>query len=125
MIPGGGSVSFGFNGSWDGANGVPTAFALNDVACGDYGPGPDPDPDPEPDPEPGDGRQMEDLDRGLVSLRTAATRLWRIDLGRNIRAGAHQLSLADTDGDGRDEVGVHLAPTAHRHQRAAAQSSPE
>jgi hypothetical protein len=29
----GGSASFGFNGSWTGANGVPTAFRLNNVAC--------------------------------------------------------------------------------------------
>jgi hypothetical protein len=29
----GGSTSFGFNGSWSGANPVPTAFRLNNVAC--------------------------------------------------------------------------------------------
>ncbi|WP_244253951.1 cellulose-binding domain-containing protein [Micromonospora tulbaghiae] len=28
-----GSVSFGFNGSWSGANTAPTAFSLNGVAC--------------------------------------------------------------------------------------------
>src|SRR5688500_8935019 len=34
------------------------------------------------------------------------TRLWRIDLGRNIRAGAHytQFQVYDFDGDGRAEV---------------------
>ena len=34
------------------------------------------------------------------------TRLWRIDLGRNIRAGAHytQFQVYDYDGDGRAEV---------------------
>src|SRR5689334_7140426 len=34
------------------------------------------------------------------------TRLWRIDLGRNIRAGAHytQFQVFDYDGDGRAEV---------------------
>jgi len=33
-------------------------------------------------------------------------RLWRIDLGRNIRAGAHytQFQVYDYDGDGRAEV---------------------
>ncbi|WP_306213464.1 rhamnogalacturonan lyase [Actinoplanes sp. RD1] len=36
------------------------------------------------------------------------TRLWRIDLGRNIRAGAHytQFQVYDYDGDGRAEVAM-------------------
>ena len=38
--------------------------------------------------------------------RLDGTRLWRIDLGRNIRAGAHytQIMAYDFDGDGRAEV---------------------
>jgi Glycosyl hydrolase family 62/Cellulose binding domain len=32
-VPANGTVSFGFNGSWTGSNPVPTAFALNGVAC--------------------------------------------------------------------------------------------
>ncbi len=38
--------------------------------------------------------------------RLDGTRLWRIDLGRNIRAGAHytQIMAFDFDGDGRAEV---------------------
>ncbi|WP_197529886.1 rhamnogalacturonan lyase family protein [Botrimarina mediterranea] len=38
--------------------------------------------------------------------------LWRIDLGRNIRAGAHytQLAVYDFDGDGRSEVILKTAP---------------
>ena len=34
------------------------------------------------------------------------TKLWRIDLGRNIRAGAHdtQFMVYDFDGDGRVEM---------------------
>ncbi len=40
------------------------------------------------------------------------TRLWRIDLGRNIRAGAHytQYIVYDLDGDGRAEVAMKTAP---------------
>jgi hypothetical protein len=40
------------------------------------------------------------------------TRLWRIDLGRNIRAGAHytQVLVADYDGDGKAEVAMKTAP---------------
>jgi rhamnogalacturonan endolyase len=39
------------------------------------------------------------------------TRLWRIDLGRNIRAGAHytQFMVYDLDGDGRAEVAMKTA----------------
>ncbi|MDT0303501.1 rhamnogalacturonan lyase family protein [Streptomonospora wellingtoniae] len=39
------------------------------------------------------------------------TRLWRVDLGRNIRAGAHytQFSVYDLDGDGAAEVAMKTA----------------
>ncbi|MBT0669557.1 rhamnogalacturonan lyase [Novosphingobium profundi] len=39
------------------------------------------------------------------------TRLWRIDLGRNIRAGAHytQFLVYDFDGDGRSEIALKTA----------------
>ena len=42
----------------------------------------------------------------------AGTRLWRIDLGPNIRAGAHytQMSVYDFDGDGKAELIVKTAP---------------
>lgn len=41
----------------------------------------------------------------------AGTRLWRIDLGRNIRAGAHytQFQVYDYDGDGKAEVAMKTA----------------
>lgn len=40
------------------------------------------------------------------------TQLWRIDLGRNIRAGAHytQFQVYDYDGDGKAEVAMRTAP---------------
>jgi rhamnogalacturonan endolyase len=42
----------------------------------------------------------------IDAYRLDGTRLWRIDLGRNIRAGAHytQFQVFDYDGDGRAEV---------------------
>ncbi|MBR3443050.1 MAG: rhamnogalacturonan lyase [Bacteroidaceae bacterium] len=42
----------------------------------------------------------------LDCYRLSGERLWRIDLGRNIRAGAHytQFMVYDLDGDGRAEV---------------------
>ena len=42
----------------------------------------------------------------------AGTRLWRIDLGPNIRAGAHytQMSVYDFDGDGKAEFATKTAP---------------
>ncbi|GAB3277364.1 rhamnogalacturonan lyase [Kineosporia babensis] len=41
----------------------------------------------------------------------SGTRLWRIDLGRNIRAGAHytQFQVFDYDGDGKAEVAMKTA----------------
>jgi rhamnogalacturonan endolyase len=45
------------------------------------------------------------------AYRLGGTRLWRIDLGRNIRAGAHytQFQVFDYDGDGRAEVAMKTA----------------
>jgi rhamnogalacturonan endolyase len=47
----------------------------------------------------------------LDAYRLDGTRLWRIDLGRNIRAGAHytQFQVFDYDGDGRAEVAMKAA----------------
>ena len=47
----------------------------------------------------------------LDAYRLNGTRLWRIDLGRNIRAGAHytQFQVYDYSGDGRAEVAVKTA----------------
>lgn len=47
----------------------------------------------------------------LDGYRLDGTRLWRIDLGRNIRAGAHytQFQVYDFDGDGGAEVAVKTA----------------
>ena len=45
------------------------------------------------------------------AYRLSGQRLWRIDLGRNIRAGAHytQFQVYDYDGDGRAEVAMKTA----------------
>ncbi len=47
----------------------------------------------------------------LDAYKLNGTRLWRIDLGRNIRAGAHytQFMVYDLDGDGKAEVGCKTA----------------
>jgi rhamnogalacturonan endolyase len=48
----------------------------------------------------------------LDAYRLDGTRLWRIDLGRNIRAGAHytQFMVYDLDGDGKAEIACKTAP---------------
>jgi len=48
----------------------------------------------------------------LDGYTLAGKRLWRIDLGQNIRAGAHytQFQVADYDGDGKAEIMVKTAP---------------
>jgi rhamnogalacturonan endolyase len=47
----------------------------------------------------------------LDAYRLDGTRLWRIDLGRNVRAGAHytQFIVFDLDGDGRAELACKTA----------------
>jgi rhamnogalacturonan endolyase len=48
----------------------------------------------------------------IDAYKINGTRLWRIDLGRNIRAGAHytQFMVYDLDGDGKAEVACKTAP---------------
>jgi len=48
----------------------------------------------------------------IDALKLDGTRLWRINLGRNIRAGAHytQFIVYDFDGDGKAELAMKTAP---------------
>jgi rhamnogalacturonan endolyase len=48
----------------------------------------------------------------LDAYKLDGTRLWRIDLGRNIRAGAHytQFMVYDLDGDAKAEIACKTAP---------------
>ena len=48
----------------------------------------------------------------LDAYKLNGTRLWRIDLGKNIRAGAHytQFMVYDLDGDGKAELACKTAP---------------
>jgi rhamnogalacturonan endolyase len=48
----------------------------------------------------------------IDALKLDGTRLWRIDLGPNMRAGEHynQFVVIDSDGDGRAELGIKTAP---------------
>lgn len=48
----------------------------------------------------------------IDALELDGTRLWRVDLGPNIRAGAHytQFVVYDFDGDGKAEMAVKTAP---------------
>jgi|SRR5690554_2974253 len=48
----------------------------------------------------------------IDAYKLDGTRLWRVDLGRNIRAGAHytQFMVYDLDGDGKAEVAAKTAP---------------
>ncbi|MES5824599.1 rhamnogalacturonan lyase [Streptomyces sp. RG80] len=47
----------------------------------------------------------------LDGIKLDGTRLWRVDLGRNIRSGAHytQFQVYDYDGDGKAEVAMKTA----------------
>ncbi|TDE51513.1 rhamnogalacturonan lyase [Nonomuraea mesophila] len=80
-IPRGGRTTFGFNASWDGSsNPPPASFTLNGVTCtGDPGEPGEPTPTVTPT-DPADGKQAEDLDRGLISVRSGNGNLvsWRL-----------------------------------------------
>ncbi|MFD0747115.1 cellulose binding domain-containing protein [Phytohabitans flavus] len=91
-IPTNGTASFGFNGSWNNSsNPVPASFVLNGTSCtGAVGtpttgaPPPTttapPPPTTTPPPPAGNAKQMEDLNRGLVSVRSGSANLvsWRL-----------------------------------------------
>ncbi|WP_407941314.1 rhamnogalacturonan lyase family protein [Nonomuraea cypriaca] len=91
-IPSGGSTAFGFNATWNNStNPAPTAFALNGVACtGSPTVSPTPTVTPTvtptgtptgtPTTPPQGAKQAEDLDRGLISVRSGTGNLvsWRL-----------------------------------------------
>ncbi|SMD25249.1 cellulose binding domain-containing protein [Lentzea albidocapillata] len=109
-IPTGGNVSFGFNGTVSGSEvGEPEEFTLNGVLCnGGVGPTTTTTTtttSPGPGPAPGDptGRkQVERLDRGVVSVRSGSGNLvsWRLlagdarDTGFNVYRGEAKLNPA-------------------------------
>ncbi|WP_026208096.1 rhamnogalacturonan lyase family protein [Catelliglobosispora koreensis] len=79
-IPTSGSTSFGFNGSWTGSNPAPASFSVNGTVCnGSAPPTTTPPPTTSPPPQPGTGKQMERLNRGLISVRSGNGNLvsWR------------------------------------------------
>ncbi|MFI0941796.1 cellulose binding domain-containing protein [Streptomyces sp. NPDC021020] len=89
-VPSGGTASFGFNGALTGSATAttPTDFALNGVACTGTTspttppttvPTTPPTTPPTSPPATGQGRQVEKLDRGVVSVRSGSANLvsWR------------------------------------------------
>ncbi|WP_322975364.1 rhamnogalacturonan lyase family protein [Actinacidiphila bryophytorum] len=111
----GGSTSFGFNGaiSGSGAPTVPTAFTLNGVACtGSTGTTPPTTPPTSPTtpptspPQSGQGRQVEKLDRGVISVRSGSGNLvsWRWlgtdpdDVAFNVYRGGTKVNSAPLTG---------------------------
>ncbi len=62
----------------------------------------------------------------IDALRLDGTRLWRINLGPNIRAGAHytQFVVIDADGDGKAEMAVKTAPGTRDGSGAFLSSGP-
>jgi cellulose binding protein with CBM2 domain len=83
-IPTNGTVSFGFNGAWNGSNPVPAAFRLNGTLCdgGTTSPPPTSSPPPTTSPPPQQQRSMgfigcsmaENVAQGYVAQ--GGTRMW-------------------------------------------------
>lgn len=99
-----GTVAFGFNGSWTSANPAPASFALNGATCTGAVPTAGPTttppstPPPTTAPPPSAGAvQMEDLNRGLVSVRSGSGNLvsWRL-LGTETSGVAFNLYRGST-----------------------------
>ncbi|HKN96739.1 MAG TPA: cellulose binding domain-containing protein [Pseudonocardiaceae bacterium] len=102
----GATVSFGFTGALTGANTAPSAFTLNGVACtggvpATTVPASTPATTP-PTSTPPAGRQMERLDRGLISVRSGNGNLvsWRwlasdpADVSFNVYRGGTRVNAA-------------------------------
>ncbi|MGC4749325.1 cellulose binding domain-containing protein [Micromonospora sp. DT201] len=117
-----GTAAFGFNGSWTGTNPVPTSYALNGTTCtGAPSTGepttpppttpppttpppttpppttPPPTTPPPTTPPPSGAKQMENLDRGLISVRSGNGNLvsWRL-LGTETSGVAFNLYRGST-----------------------------
>ncbi|MDG4840543.1 cellulose binding domain-containing protein [Micromonospora sp. WMMD967] len=103
-----GSASFGFNGSWTGSNPVPSSFTLNGTVCTGAPPTGEPTTPPPTTPPPttpppttppptSGGLQMENLDRGLISVRSGSGNLvsWRL-LGTETSAVSFNLYRGST-----------------------------
>ncbi|MFF5242793.1 cellulose binding domain-containing protein [Streptosporangium sp. NPDC000095] len=73
-IPSGGSTSFGFNGSWNGSNPVPSSFALNGVTCTGVIASPTPTPTPSPSPTPTPTPTPDPSNRPLIENNFPVTR---------------------------------------------------
>ncbi|RLK12401.1 cellulose binding domain-containing protein [Micromonospora sp. M71_S20] len=122
VIATGASTTFGFNGSWEGSNPPPTGFALNGTACTGAAPTggpttpppsspppttPPPTSPPPTTPPPAGAVQMEDLDRGLVSVRSGTGNLvsWRL-LGTETAGVAFNLYRGATRVNGSPITGA-------------------
>jgi rhamnogalacturonan endolyase len=121
-IPTNGTVSFGFNGATTGTNTNPASFTLNGTACtgGVTQPPattppattppattpPPTTPPPTTPPPSGTGRQMERLDRGLISVRSGSGNLvsWRwlasdpAGVAFNVYRGATKVNASPVSG---------------------------
>ncbi|WTD59148.1 cellulose binding domain-containing protein [Streptosporangium sp. NBC_01639] len=145
----GATASFGFNASWNGsANPVPATFTLNGVACtGSTGPTPTPTPTvtptvtPTPTPTPtapGGSRQVEDLDRGLISARSGTGNFvaWRLlgtdpaDTAFNLYRGTTKVNSSPItgstnylDGGAAADASYTVRPVVNGAEQAASETS--
>ncbi|XTZ14600.1 cellulose binding domain-containing protein [Micromonospora echinospora] len=128
VIGTGGTATFGFNASWNGTtNPAPASFALNGTTCtgatpttppGTTPPPTTPPPTtPPPTTPPAGAKQVEDLDRGLISVRSGTGNLvsWRL-LGTETSGVSFNLYRGTTKVNGTPITGA----TNHLDSGAAA-----
>ncbi|REF98224.1 cellulose binding domain-containing protein [Asanoa ferruginea] len=107
-LPTNGTATFGFNGAWTASNPAPQTFTLNGAGCTGTTPTNPPTTEPTPPPTtppptnpPAAGaKQVEDLDRGAISVRSGNGNLvsWRLlgteatDTGFHVYRGTTRLT---------------------------------
>ncbi|MEV4620261.1 cellulose binding domain-containing protein [Asanoa sp. NPDC049573] len=105
-LPTNGTATFGFNGAWTTSNPAPQSFTLNGTACTGTSTPSDPPPTtpppttPPPTTPPAGAKQVEDLDRGAISVHSGTGNLvsWRLlgteatDTGFHVYRGGTRLT---------------------------------
>jgi hypothetical protein len=94
-LPTGASTSAGFQATYSGGNPNPTAFTLNGVSC--TGVAPPPTTAPPTTAPPAGAKQLEDLNRGLISVRSGSGNFvsWRM-LGTDPASVSYNLYRGST-----------------------------
>jgi len=131
----GSGASFGFNGSWTGANPAPTGFTLNGVACtGGVDPGPTSSESPTPGPatsvptgtppaktvrvfwlKPTDVAYDQRYPDGIAAVMREAQRYYRQELGKTFTLNSQVVEVVNGEHDSRWYIDTNCDPNGDRY----------